>query len=161
MKQFLLGVLAVVFAVTLGGCFGDPVKSDIEKYLEVDSKVAEKYNPQIMADFQRRANSAKSPQEASVVMNEFKVLLEDARKSFEELKPKSKEMQEHVGTIDGAFGLMIKGFTNLDEAIQTDNQNLAIEALQDVMKAATDVESAEDAIVKLANEKGMKVERRR
>jgi hypothetical protein len=160
MKRFLLGVLAVVFAVTLGGCFGDPVKSDIEDYIDVDQKVTEKYSKQFMNDFQRKANAARTPDEFTQIVGELKEVMLDVQKEYGALKPKSDEMKELVGNVNESFALMIESLDDLDIAVRSEDQKLMVETVNKMSKAANDVNSAESAIIKLANEKGMNVRSR-
>ena len=108
MKRFLLGLFVAVFAITLGGCFGDPVKSDIEDYLKVDKAVNDKYGMQFMNDFQRKANTVKSPEDFEKIVVEFKAVLGDIQKHYGSLKPKSEEMKPLVTKIDKAMGVPVK-----------------------------------------------------
>lgn len=160
MKRFLLGLFVAVFAVTLGGCFGDPVKSDIEDYLKVDQAVNSKYGQQFMNNFERKANNVKSPEEFSKIVAEFKVVLTDIQKQYGSLKPKSDEMKPLVSTIDKALGDMSASMDDLDAAVKAEDMSKLNAASDKMMKAIDDLNKSEKAIVDLANKKGMKVYQR-
>ena len=161
MKRFLLGLFVAVFAITLGGCFGDPVKSDIEDYIKVDNAVSTKYSAQFMNDFQRKMSMARSPEDVQKALGEFQVVLADIQKQYGALKPKSEEMKPLVGKVQSGLALMIEAMNDIDEAMKTQDQAKIMSVFDKINKASTDVNTAENAIIKLANDKGMKIQKLR
>lgn len=161
MKRFLVGLLTVIFAVTLSGCFGDLVKSDLEDYIKTDQAVSAKYSDQFMNNFQRKASLAKTPEDFSKVVAELKDVLVDIQKQYGALKPKSDEVKPLVEKVNTSITLMIEAVDDLDKAVAEQDQNLMMGTLDKMNKATTDLNTAEAAIVKLANDKGIKIQQRK
>lgn len=160
MKRFFWSIILVVFAVALTGCAGDPVKEDIEAYIKVNQAVEAKFNDKMMRDFERRMSAIQTPEEVAPILEELKGLTQEVQGQIATLKPKSDEMKPLVGKINQGFLDMVRIFDEVIVAVKSGDeaQILAIEQKMttELNQSLKEINSAEAAIVKLANEKGIK-----
>ena len=93
MKKKLLAIFVVALMLICTGCFGDPVKSDLEAYLSFENSV-EKEAQDFSLDFMGNASSASSKEEAQKIISDGAqkmTAIADKQKNY---KPKTKEVQD-------------------------------------------------------------------
>lgn len=154
----MTGVLLVVFSGF--GSAQDVLRSDLEAYSQVEQVASAEFN-QFMDNFQKKASLAKTPEEFSQVVAELKVALVDIQEQYGVLKPKSKEMKPLVKNVNSSIALMIEAVDDLDRAVIEQDQDLFEKVLDKMNKSTMDLENAETAIEKLANENGMRTQQRK
>ena len=146
--------------IMAGGYYDDPLKGDIQDFLCVDAMVNTKYGTQFMNDLKRKASTVKTPEEFEVVVAEFKVVLADIQKQYAGLKPKSEEMKPLVSKIYKAMGDMSASMDEVVAGVRAQDKNMLNTASEKMMKAIKDVNDAENAVIQLGNNKGMKINKK-
>lgn len=161
MRRFLWGLTLVLLAAVLAGCAGDPVKEDIEAYIKVDQVVGAKYNPKMMQDYERRMANVRTLEEAVQIFGEVRTMLVESQTQIATLKPKSKEMQQWVGKMNQGFLDMIAIYDEIIIAFGSGDPDKisAIETKvnQELPRILRNIDEAEEAIGKLAKEKGVEI----
>ena len=155
MKRFLLGLVAVVMAVTLSGCFGDPVKSDLEDYRKTNNLIVSQMEKSLEAEM-KKMNAVSEPKDAVAPLEAMKAIILDAQKKQETFQPKSDEVkalnvkiQSGFKELDGAMDKFIAAAKSND----VDGFNAAADGLS---TAADNLDKAEREFFKLAKQKGLK-----
>ena len=152
MRRLLLGIIAVVMAVTLSGCFGDPVKSDLENYQKTVGVAMGKFEKD-MKSLQVKMNSARTPEQVEAILPELTNLMEQAQVEVAKFQPKSDEVKVINTKIQAGMTGAVAEFKAMEAAFKTKDQNKFMEAMQKGMQHATDVNNAENELAKLAKEK--------
>ena len=135
MKKKLLAIFLVAFMLICAGCFGDPVKSDLEAYLNFEMSV-EQESQDFSLDFMGNAYGATNKEEVLKIFKdgtEKLTALADKQRSY---KPKTKEVQD----------IHDKGIKVLDNSVATLNEltnlmnesNPSKEKLNSIMKGQQD-----------------------
>lgn len=148
----LTGVLLLVFSSFSSA--QDALRLDLEEYIQVNQVASVEFN-QFMDNFQKKASLAGTPEEFSQIIAELQVALLDTQRQYKVLEPKSNEMKPLVKKVNSSIALMIEAVNDLDRAVIAQDQDLLGKVLDKMNKSTTDLENAEIAIEKLANENGV------
>ena len=155
MKRFLLGLIAVVMAVTLSGCFGEPVKSDLEDYRKTNNLIVSQMEKSLEAEM-KKVNNISEPKDAVAALEAMKAIILDAQKKQTTFQPKSDEVKALNAKIQSGFteldGAMDK-FIGAAKSNDVDQFNSAVEG---VSTAADNLDKVEREFFKLAKQKGLK-----
>ena len=57
MKRFLVGIFAVVMALSLVGCSTDPVKKDLEDYYAINQVLDKRYGDKIFNQLEKKMST--------------------------------------------------------------------------------------------------------
>lgn len=152
MKRFLLGVFAVFMAVTLAGCLGDPVKSDLEDYRKNNNLIQGKLEKEIEAQF-RKMNTIQEPKDAIVIIEAVKKSLVEAQKNQTTFQPKSEEMKKLNGRVQTGYAGMVTGVDKMLEAAKADDVDSLNKGIDEMNKHIDDLNKVQNEIYRLAREK--------
>ena len=155
MKRFLLGLMVAVFAVTLSGCFGDPVKDDLEKYRTTNNAIFAKMEKDI-EKLEKKFESAQSIEEVTAIFGEMKVIVVEAQKKHATFQPKSDEVKVINNKITKGYSDIIADIDAIIAAAKAEDENKIMAAAEAVEKHADDIDKAENEIIALAKKKGLK-----
>lgn len=163
MRKVWIGLLTGILVFLLSGFSSaqEALDLDLKNYIQTDQAMNAKYSDLFMSNFQKKASLARTPEEFSEVVAELKEVLVDIQGQYGALKPESKEMKPLVKEVNVSISLMIEAVDDLDQAVAEKNQDLMMSAVDKMNKAVVDLNSAETEIVRLANEKGVKVQQRK
>jgi hypothetical protein len=154
MKRFLLGLLVAVFAVTLGGCFGDQVKDDLEEYRVTSNALTTKLENDLEAQ-SRKMNFAETPEEVVALLEEMKATMVKAKNDQATFKPKSDEVKTLNDKVQQGLSNLVDDIEMMLEGAKEENEEKMIRAMVSMEGHANELDQAEQAIFDLANEKGL------
>lgn len=120
MKKRILAIMAVLFVVVFAtGCFGDPVKSDLEDYIKFEQSTQQEaldFN----ANFMAKANTAANKEEAVQILTDGAQKLGEITDKQKNYKPTTKEVQDiHAKSVQ-VLETTLQSLNDMRDALQND-----------------------------------------
>ena len=137
MKKKLIAILAIALLVICTGCFGDPVKTDLESYLNFEMS-AEKEAQDFSLDFVGNAYGATSKEEAQKIISDGAQKITEIADKQKGYKPKTKEVQDIHDKYIKVMDTTVDALNDLTKLMNS-NKPPSTEQLNSIKKKQQDI----------------------
>lgn len=158
MKRFLVGIFAVVMALSLVGCSTDPVKKDLEDYYAINQVLDKRYGDKIFNQLEKKMSKAETPEQLIAALEEFKAVLRDMSNDYSKFQPKSDEVKEINEKMQTSIKEVEASLSDLIVGVKEEDQNKIMAVASKLEASTSKLDQAEKAMMALAKKKGLKWE---
>ena len=158
MKRFLVGIFAVVMALSLVGCSTDPVKKDLEDYYAINQVLDKRYGDKIFNQLEKKMSKAETPEQLITALEEFKAVLRDMSNDYSKFQPKSDEVKEINEKMQTSIKEVEASLSDLIVGVKEEDQNKIMAVASKLEASTSKLDQAEKAMMALAKKKGLKWE---
>ena len=158
MKRFLVGIFAVVMALSLVGCSTDPVKKDLEDYYAINQVLDKRYGDKIFNQLEKKMSKAETPEQLIAALEEFKAVLRDMSNDYSKFQPKSDEVKEINEKMQTSIKEVEASLSDLIVGVKEEDQNKIMAEASKLEASTSKLDQAEKAMMALAKKKGLKWE---
>ena len=156
MKRFLVGIFAVVMALSLVGCSTDPVKKDLEDYYAINQVLDKRYGDKIFNQLEKKMSKAETPEQLIAALEEFKAVLRDMSNDYSKFQPKSDEVKEINEKMQTSIKEVEASLSDLIVGVKEEDQNKKMAVASKLEASTSKLDQAEKAMMALAKKKGLK-----
>ena len=156
MKRFLVGIFAVVMALSLVGCSTDPVKKDLEDYYAINQVLDKRYGDKIFNQLEKKMSKAETPEQLIAALEEFKAVLRDMSNDYSKFQPKSDEVKEINEKMQTSIKEVEASLSDLIVGVKEEDQNKIMAVASKLEASTSKLDQAEKAMMSLAKKKGLK-----
>ncbi len=156
MKRFLVGIFAVVMALSLVGCSTDPVKKDLEDYYAINQVLDKRYGDKIFNQLEKKMSKAETPEQLIAALEEFKAVLRDMSNDYSKFQPKSDEVKEINEKMQTSIKEVEASLSDLIVGVKEEDQNKIMAVASKLEASTSKLDQAEKAMMALAKKKGLK-----
>ncbi len=156
MKRFLVGIFAVVMALSLVGCSTDPVKKDLEDYYAINQVLDKRYGDKIFNQLEKKMSKAETPEQLITALEEFKAVLRDMSNDYSKFQPKSDEVKEINEKMQTSIKEVEASLSDLIVGVKEEDQNKIMAVASKLEASTSKLDQAEKAMMALAKKKGLK-----
>ena len=156
MKRFLIGIFAVVMALSLVGCSTDPVKKDLEDYYAINQVLDKRYGDKIFSQLEKKINKAETPEQFIAVVEEFQTVIRAMSTDYAKFQPKSDEVKAINEKMQTSIKEVDAGLTELIVGVREEDETKIMAVIAKFDANVQKVDQAEKAMVALAKKKGLK-----
>lgn len=156
MKRFLVGIFAVVMALSLVGCSTDPVKKDLEDYYAINQVLDKRYGDKIFNQLEKKISKAETPDQLIEALGEFQVVLRDMSNDYAKFQPKSDEVKAINEKMQSSIKEVESNLSDLIAGVKEEDQNKIMAVASKLEASTSKLDQAEKAMMALAKKKGLK-----
>lgn len=142
-KRIIMAAVMLMLVFVVTGCFGDPVKSDLEAYMQFEMSNQQEAQ-EISLDILGKMNGAiQSKEEMLQAFNDTKKILAQFSEKQKNYKPKTKEVQDIHAKLLKQLELTDGVFSQIIELVNTENPT---------KQQVSNLQQKEKEIIQLAKE---------
>lgn len=156
MKRFLIGIFAVVMALSLVGCSTDPVKKDLEDYFAINQVLDKRYEDKIFNQLENKMSKAETSEQLIAAIEEFQAVLRDMSNDYAKFQPKSDEVKAINEKMKTSIKEVDAGLSDLITGVREEDQDEIMTAASKIENSRRKFDQAESAMFGLAKKKGLK-----
>ena len=156
MKRFLVGIFAVVMALSLVGCSTDPVKKDLEDYYAINQVLDKRYGDKIFNQLEKKMSKAETPEQLITALEEFKAVLRDMSNDYSKFQPKSDEVKEINEKMQTSIKEVEASLSDLIVGVKEEDQNKIMAVASKLEASTSKLDQGEKAMRARAKKKGLK-----